>query len=75
VCALYAPLFPLTPPRAGGCSPQANLAGALSGPGPFTVFAPTNEAFVKALGALKLSKAQLLDLPTLANILKFHGET
>jgi hypothetical protein len=37
------------------------------------VFAPTNEAFVKALGALKLSKAQLLDLPTLANILKFHG--
>jgi light-harvesting complex I chlorophyll a/b binding protein 1 len=27
---------------------------------------------VKALGALKLSKAQLLDLPTLASILKFH---
>ena len=51
---------------------QANLASALSGPGPFTVFAPTNEAFVAALGALKLSKQQLLDLPTLSNILKFH---
>ena len=36
------------------------------------MFAPTNEAFIKALGALKLSKAQLLDLPTLASILKFH---
>jgi uncharacterized surface protein with fasciclin (FAS1) repeats len=53
-------------------APQANLATALSGAGPFTVFAPTNEAFTKALGALKLTKAQLLDLPTLANILKFH---
>ena len=51
---------------------QANLATALSGPGPFTVFAPTNAAFIKALGALKLSKAQLLDLPSLASILKFH---
>ena len=51
---------------------QANLASALSGPGPFTVFAPTNEAFVAALGALKLSKQQLLDLPTLSNVLKFH---
>ena len=51
---------------------QANLAGALKGPGPFTVLAPTNEAFIKALGALKLSKAQLLDLPNLASILKFH---
>jgi hypothetical protein len=27
---------------------------------------------VKALGALKLSKQQLLDLPTLASVLKFH---
>jgi uncharacterized surface protein with fasciclin (FAS1) repeats len=51
---------------------KANLAGALKGPGPFTVLAPTNEAFIKALGALKLSKAQLLDLPNLGAILKFH---
>jgi hypothetical protein len=51
---------------------QANLATALSGAGPFTVFAPTNDAFIKALGALKLTKAQLLDLPTLASVLKFH---
>jgi uncharacterized surface protein with fasciclin (FAS1) repeats len=36
------------------------------------VLAPTNEAFIKALGALKLSKAQLLDLPNLGAILKFH---
>jgi uncharacterized surface protein with fasciclin (FAS1) repeats len=27
---------------------RANLAGALSGPGPLTVFAPTNQAFINA---------------------------
>ena len=51
---------------------KANLADALSGPGPFTVFAPTNDAFVKALGALKLTKAELLALPNLGEILKYH---
>jgi len=36
----------------------AGLAEALSGPGPFTVFAPTDEAFAK------------LDKATLAGLLK-----
>ena len=36
------------------------------------MFAPTNDAFVKALGALKLTKAELLALPNLADVLKFH---
>ncbi len=39
----------------------ADLATALSGTGPFTVFAPTNTAFGNALTELGLTKAQLLD--------------
>ncbi len=50
----------------------ANLATTLSSPGPFTVFAPTNDAFTAALGELNLSKAQLLASPGLANILTYH---
>jgi uncharacterized surface protein with fasciclin (FAS1) repeats len=50
----------------------ANLAGTLSGTGPFTVFAPTNTAFVAALGELSLTKAQLLASPTLGSILTYH---
>ncbi len=50
----------------------ANLATTLSGTGPFTVFAPTNDAFTAALGELTLSKAQLLASPDLAGILTFH---
>lgn len=48
----------------------ANLADALSGNGPFTVFAPTNAAFAKvdkaALAAL------LKDPEALASVLKYH---
>ena len=50
----------------------ANLATTLSSAGPFTVFAPTNDAFTAALGELNLSKAQLLASPGLADILKYH---
>jgi uncharacterized surface protein with fasciclin (FAS1) repeats len=50
----------------------ANLATTLSGTGPFTVFAPTNDAFTAALTELGLSKAQLLASPGLAGILTYH---
>ncbi len=50
----------------------ANLANTLSGTGPFTVFAPTNDAFTAALGELSLTKAQLLASPTLPGILTYH---
>ncbi|HSL94208.1 MAG TPA: fasciclin domain-containing protein, partial [Bacillota bacterium] len=51
---------------------KANLVGALQGPGPFTVFAPTNAAFTKLLEALNISAADLLSQPDLAKVLLFH---
>jgi transforming growth factor-beta-induced protein len=50
----------------------ANLATTLSGAGPFTVFAPTNDAFTAALTELSLTKAQLLASPALGGILTYH---
>ncbi len=51
----------------------ADLAGTLSGPGPFTVFAPTNAAFAAALTELKLTKAALLaDKVLLTKVLTYH---
>ena len=50
----------------------ADLAGTLSGDGPFTVFAPTNDAFAAALEALGLTKEELLASPDLAGILTYH---
>ncbi|MBT8241243.1 MAG: fasciclin domain-containing protein [Acidimicrobiia bacterium] len=50
----------------------ADLAGTLSGEGPFTVFAPTNDAFADALVALDLTKEELLASPDLAGILTYH---
>ena len=51
----------------------AGLAETLSGPGPFTVFAPTNDAFAALLGELGVSKDQLLaDKPLLTAVLKYH---
>ena len=50
----------------------ADLAGALSSAGPFTVFAPTNDAFASALTELMLTKDQLLSSPSLASILTYH---
>jgi transforming growth factor-beta-induced protein len=51
----------------------ADLAGTLSGPGPFTVFAPTNAAFVSLLGELGVSKAALLaDKALLTKVLTYH---
>jgi uncharacterized surface protein with fasciclin (FAS1) repeats len=50
----------------------AGLVSTLSGAGPYTVFAPTNDAFGAALNELGLSKAQLLASPTLAGTLTYH---
>jgi transforming growth factor-beta-induced protein len=51
---------------------EADLAATLSGTGPFTVFAPTNEAFAAALAELGLTAEQLLASPDLAAILTYH---
>jgi len=50
----------------------AGLADELSGAGPFTVFAPTDTAFVAALGDLGTTKEALLAEPALPTILTYH---
>jgi transforming growth factor-beta-induced protein len=51
---------------------KAELVDDLSGPGPFTVFAPTNDAFAALLAELGISAEELLANPDLANILLYH---
>jgi uncharacterized surface protein with fasciclin (FAS1) repeats len=48
----------------------AELVDTLSGPGPFTVFAPTNEAFAKI--PAETLKAVLADKAKLTSILTYH---
>lgn len=51
----------------------ADLQGALSGPGPFTVFAPTNDAFAALLAELGVTKDELLaNKPLLTQVLTYH---
>ena len=51
----------------------AGLTSTLSGPGPFTVFAPTNAAFADLLVELKVTKAELLANKTLlTKVLTYH---
>lgn len=50
----------------------ADLADTLAGEGPFTVFAPTDEAFAAALEALGLTAEELLASEDLAAILTYH---
>ncbi len=51
----------------------AGLVETLKGAGPFTVFAPTDQAFADALEALNITKEALLaDTAMLATILKYH---
>ncbi len=52
---------------------QADLVGTLEGDGPFTVFAPTNEAFQDLLNDNdNWNSLSDIDNATLANVLKFH---
>lgn len=51
---------------------EADLAEALAGEGPFTVFAPTDNAFIAALDALEISAEDLLASEDLAAILLYH---
>ena len=48
----------------------AGLADTLSGPGPFTVFAPTDEAFAKLPAGTV--ESLLADVPQLTKILTYH---
>jgi transforming growth factor-beta-induced protein len=50
----------------------ANLVDALSGDGPFTVFAPTDAAFADLLAELDVTAEQLLAREDLADILLYH---
>lgn len=51
----------------------ADLGATLSGPGPFTVFAPTDQAFAGLLGELGVSKEELLaDTELLTAVLQYH---
>ncbi len=51
---------------------KADLAGALSADGPFTVFAPTNEAFEKLFKQLGVSGIKDLTAEQLTPILTYH---
>ncbi|MFA9557613.1 fasciclin domain-containing protein [Evansella sp. AB-rgal1] len=50
----------------------ADLVDALKGEGPFTVFAPTDEAFAALLNELDLEADELLASEDLASILLYH---
>lgn len=51
---------------------KAELVEALQGEGPFTVFAPTNDAFVDLVTALGITPEELMAQPDLANVLLYH---
>ena len=51
---------------------EASLVTTLNGSGPFTVFAPTNDAFEDLLADLGVTAEQLLARPDLAQILQYH---
>lgn len=51
---------------------KADLVGALQEDGPFTVFAPTNEAFQNLLTSLDITADDLLNHPQLKEVLLYH---
>lgn len=50
----------------------AGLVGTLSGPGPFTVFAPTNDAFAKLPAGTVDTLLKPANLTTLQSVLTYH---
>ena len=50
----------------------ADLVDTLQGPGPFTVFAPNNEAVSDLLTELSISIDELLSLDILSGVLLYH---
>jgi transforming growth factor-beta-induced protein len=51
---------------------QAGLVETLQGEGPYTVFAPTNQAFEDLVTALNITPAELMAQPDLAKVLLYH---
>jgi uncharacterized surface protein with fasciclin (FAS1) repeats len=51
---------------------KAELVEALQGDGPFTVFAPTNDAFLELVTALGITPEELMAQPALADVLLYH---
>merc|ERR1719454_1987840 len=51
----------------------AGLAETLAGDGPFTIMAPTDDAFAAAFKALGITAEDALKLPNLGDILKYHA--
>jgi LPXTG-motif cell wall-anchored protein len=51
---------------------KAELVEALSGEGPFTVFAPTDDAFADLLAQLDITAEDLLNHPQLSDVLLYH---
>ncbi len=51
---------------------EAGLVEPLTGDGPFTVFAPTNDAFQAFLDQNQIQAEDLLGSPDLSNILQYH---
>jgi transforming growth factor-beta-induced protein len=51
---------------------KADLAGTLSGDGPFTVFAPTNDAFEMLFATLGISSLDEVSMEDLTSILTYH---
>jgi uncharacterized surface protein with fasciclin (FAS1) repeats len=51
---------------------RANLAPVLSGTGPFTVFAPTNDAFINTTPFTTIEQIQAADPAALTAILTYH---
>lgn len=57
--------------RADAATPTGAVTGALSGTGPLTVFAPTNQAFIDA-GFASTAAINAADPATLRNIILYH---